>query len=56
LSVGDGETVDVGASIGIALELPVGTPVDTILGRADAALYEAKAKGRRLWALAKMPE
>jgi len=56
LSVGDGETVDVGASIGIALELPVGTPADTILGRADAALFEAKAKGRSQWALAKMAE
>ena len=56
LSVGDGETVDVGANIGIALELPVGTPVDTILGRADAALFEAKAKGRGQWALARMAE
>jgi diguanylate cyclase (GGDEF)-like protein len=52
LSVGDGETVDVGASIGIAHGLPVGTPVDTILGRADYALSEAKAKGKGQWALA----
>jgi len=52
LSVGDGETVDVGASIGIAHELPVGTPVDTILGRADHALFEAKGKGRGQWTFA----
>lgn len=52
LSVGDGVTVDVGASIGIAHGLPTGTPVDTILGRADQALFAAKAKGRRQWALA----
>ncbi|HXY44655.1 MAG TPA: diguanylate cyclase [Acidimicrobiales bacterium] len=54
LSVGDGETVDVGASIGIAQGLPVGTPVDTILGRADRALYEAKGKGKGQWAFATM--
>ncbi len=52
LSVGDGVTVDVGACIGIAHALPVGTAVDTILGRADQALSQAKAKGKRRWALA----
>jgi diguanylate cyclase (GGDEF)-like protein len=50
-TVGDGVTVDVGASIGIAIDLPPGTPVDTILGRADGALYAAKAKGKGQWAL-----
>ncbi|MGH9295871.1 MAG: GGDEF domain-containing protein, partial [Acidimicrobiales bacterium] len=52
LSVGDGETLDVGASIGIALNLPPGTPAEAVLGRADHALLEAKAKGKRQWALA----
>jgi len=56
LSVGDGETVYVGASVGIALELGVGTPVDTILGRADRALYEAKEQGKGRWVLASEPE
>jgi diguanylate cyclase (GGDEF)-like protein len=52
LSVGDGESVDVGASIGIALGLPVGTPADAILAHADRALYEAKSKGRGRYAFA----
>jgi diguanylate cyclase (GGDEF)-like protein len=56
LSVGDGRTVDVGASIGIALDLPISTPLDTILARADHALLEAKAKGKGKWAIASMPE
>jgi diguanylate cyclase (GGDEF)-like protein len=56
LSVGDGETVHVGASVGIAVELGVGTPVDTILGRADHALNEAKEQGKGRWVLATVPE
>jgi diguanylate cyclase (GGDEF)-like protein/PAS domain S-box-containing protein len=52
LSVGDGQTVDCGASVGIAVDLPVGTPADGIIGRADRALYDAKAKGRGQWAFA----
>jgi diguanylate cyclase (GGDEF)-like protein len=56
LSVGDGQTVHIGASVGIALELGVGTPVDTILGRADRALSEAKEKGKGRWVLASVPE
>ncbi len=52
LSVGDGQNVDTGASVGIALGLPVGTPADTVLGHADRALYEAKAQGRGRWAFA----
>lgn len=51
LTVGDGETVDIGASVGIALEFVVGTPADTILGRADHALFDAKAKGRSQWSI-----
>jgi diguanylate cyclase (GGDEF)-like protein len=56
LSVGDRETVYVGANVGIAIELGVGTPVDTILERADHALEEAKARGRGRWAFASLPE
>jgi len=56
LSVGDGETVYVGASVGIAHELGVGTSVDTILGRADHALYEAKEQGKGRWVLAAKPD
>ena len=52
LSVGDGQHVDTGASVGIAQGLPAGTPADTILGHADRALYEAKAQGRGRWAFA----
>jgi diguanylate cyclase (GGDEF)-like protein len=52
LSVGDGMTVDIGASIGVAIGLPPETPLDTILARADAALYQAKGKGKGQWALA----
>jgi diguanylate cyclase (GGDEF)-like protein len=52
LSVGDGETVDVGASIGIAHGFPVGTPVDTIIGRADQALHEARNLGSGRFAFA----
>ena len=52
LSVGDGQNVDTGASVGISLGLPVGTPADSILGHADRALYEAKAQGRGRWAFA----
>jgi diguanylate cyclase (GGDEF)-like protein len=50
LSVGDGQSVDCGASVGIAVGLPPGTLADTIIGHADRALYQAKAKGRGQWA------
>jgi diguanylate cyclase (GGDEF)-like protein len=56
LSVGDGQTVFIGASIGIALEQGVGTPVDTILGRVDHALNEAKEQGRGRWVLVSGPD
>ncbi len=46
LAVGDGETVDIGASVGIALGFAPGAPADALLGRADHALLAAKAKGR----------
>ncbi len=41
-----GVTVDVGASIGIAVDLPSMTNVDDLLGDADIAMYQAKAKGK----------
>ncbi|MGH9297917.1 MAG: diguanylate cyclase domain-containing protein [Acidimicrobiales bacterium] len=50
LSVGSGESVETGASIGIALGLPVGTPADAIIAHADRALYIAKQGGRGRWA------
>ena len=41
-----GAHVDVGASIGIAVDLPTMTNVDDLLGDADIAMYQAKAKGK----------
>jgi diguanylate cyclase (GGDEF)-like protein len=55
LAVGEGETVHVGASVGIAVEMGVGTSVDTILGRADHALNEAKEQGKGRWVVASVP-
>ncbi|KMO14005.1 bifunctional diguanylate cyclase/phosphodiesterase [Methylobacterium indicum] len=45
VAVGD-QSVEVGASIGIAVAPPHGTDEETILRRADLALYKAKAEGR----------
>ena len=42
----EGHRIDVGASIGIAICPNHGTNADTLLQHADAALYDAKAKGR----------
>ncbi|KTS35008.1 hypothetical protein NS228_14625 [Methylobacterium indicum] len=44
VAVGD-QSVEVGASIGIAIAPPHGTDEETILRRADLALYKAKAEG-----------
>jgi diguanylate cyclase (GGDEF)-like protein len=41
-----GTSVTVGASIGIALDTPGMTNVDELLGDADVAMYQAKAKGK----------
>ncbi len=41
-----GTTVTVGASIGIAVDTPGMTDVDDLLGDADVAMYQAKAKGK----------
>ncbi|MGO9743530.1 MAG: putative bifunctional diguanylate cyclase/phosphodiesterase, partial [Roseiarcus sp.] len=44
-----GNHLRVGASIGIARALDVGTDLDTLLKSADLALYQAKADGRGVW-------
>jgi diguanylate cyclase (GGDEF)-like protein len=44
----DGATIEIGASIGIALTPKHGTDPDNLLVRADLALYRAKADGKGL--------
>lgn len=46
ISLEDGQTVTVGASIGIALDPCDGDTVDTLLHHADMAMYHAKARNR----------
>ncbi len=45
----DGRSFQVHASIGIALSSPDGDTPEGILSRADAALYDAKARGGNQW-------
>jgi len=45
ITVGDA-TLQISASIGIALSMSHDEPFDVLLRRADAAMYEAKAEGR----------
>ena len=45
----DGETVSVGASVGIALYVQDGSSSDELLSSADLALYEAKNHGRHCY-------
>lgn len=45
VDVGDA-TIDVGASIGIAISLAAGADFDELFQQADTALYEAKGRGR----------
>ncbi|MDR5798540.1 EAL domain-containing protein [Caballeronia sp. LZ001] len=45
----EGESVCVGASVGIALWPQHGSTVRELLGNADLALYQAKSEGRRCW-------
>jgi diguanylate cyclase (GGDEF)-like protein len=52
ISVAEGQTVESGASVGIAVELPPRTPADAIIGHADRALHRAKALGRGRWSFA----
>ena len=42
----DNHLVEIGASIGIAMNAPAGISADTLLKNADMALYRAKADGR----------
>jgi diguanylate cyclase (GGDEF)-like protein len=42
----DNHLVEIGASVGIAMNSPVGVSADTLLKNADMALYRAKADGR----------
>jgi diguanylate cyclase (GGDEF)-like protein len=55
ISIGDAPVLKLGASIGIVLGLPPGTSSDSLLARADEALYEAKAAGRSCWRVASLP-
>ena len=41
-----GQSVSVGASIGIALRSKGGLPADALINEADAAMYEAKRSGK----------
>jgi predicted signal transduction protein with EAL and GGDEF domain len=45
----DGHTIDIGASVGVAVAQPNGPDGDALLRRADMALYRAKRDGRGLW-------
>ncbi len=50
--VGNGDAVAIGVSIGIAFAPEHGRGFDALLAAADAALYEAKSKGRSRCAIA----
>ena len=50
--VGQGDAVAIGVSIGIAFAPEHGRELDALLAAADAALYEAKSKGRSRCAIA----
>ena len=52
----DADSVQVGASIGIAFVLPEGDSPEAIMCRADAAMYSAKKAGRGQVCLAHAPE
>jgi diguanylate cyclase (GGDEF)-like protein len=42
----DNHLVEIGASVGIAMTMPMGISADTLMKNADMALYRAKADGR----------
>ena len=46
VAVGDGKLLNSTVSIGVHCAADAGTPVETMLSRADAALYKAKQSGR----------
>ncbi|KQV91460.1 hypothetical protein ASD15_02300 [Massilia sp. Root351] len=46
VAVGDGKLLNATVSIGVHCAADSGTPVETMLSRADAALYKAKQSGR----------
>jgi diguanylate cyclase (GGDEF)-like protein len=46
IDLGNGNYAHVGASIGIAIPTDCGDTADTVLRRADSAMYEAKQSGR----------
>lgn len=56
ISIGDAPALKLGATIGIVLGFPSGTPADALLARADEALLEAKTAGSGCWRLAQVPE
>lgn len=45
----DGHTIDTSASLGIAMYPDDGSDMETILGKADAAMYKAKHSGANTW-------
>lgn len=45
----EGETINIGASIGIALFPDHGTDIDVLIGKADAAMYTAKRAGTGIY-------
>ena len=47
----NGQTLEVGCSIGVTRSRAADATVDAVVGRADAALYNAKRNGRRVWKL-----
>jgi len=47
----EGQTIDVSCSIGIALHQKISITSDMLIGRADKALYQAKADGRNGYAI-----
>lgn len=53
--VTDDETLQIGASIGIATVEPAHLDADLLLEQADRALYEAKRQGKGRWHLATAP-
>lgn len=48
----EGETLHVTTSVGIAMFPEAGSDAETLLRAADAAMYEAKAEGRRIYRFA----